>query len=488
MAILSVIDPANKVPGIYLQVALGVGPRASGSAARTVALLGNKLSSGSMNIEQEYPVTSPEDVEAYAGSGSELHTMYLAAIAANPTARLSIIAIAESAGANASRSVLFTGTATKAGTAYVRCLGEILQVPVASGDTAAVLAARVNTYVNNKSYWPVTTGVATATVTATAKQKGPRGNFVRFSIDIDGGIGITVPAVAADFLSGGATSDSPQNVLDVLAAVRRTYFAVPYSDSTNLGLVKTHLDAQDEPTIAHRKTAIFGSVDTIGNTTTLSTAMNFARMQCAWLRNADVPPGMLAAALASVRAGAESLKISANHNGRDVPGIPPQAFSSWVASSGEQVTALDNGITPLVPSSATTLAILRSVTCKSQDSGGRPDYRTLDTTKVVVSDEIADRGELYFYDFRDWNADVEPPEGVSPAPNTLVPSLVKQGWVGILRDMETDGHVSRGSVDANLDGIQVELSTTSSGRFNTIVPFDVIEGFNQLSGQLRQVG
>lgn len=487
MAIATVIDPANKVPGIYLQVALGVGPRTSGSGPRTVVLVGNKLSSGSMNVEQEYSVNSAEDVESYAGAGSELHVMALASIAAYPGVRLSVIAVAESAGAKAARSVVFSGTATRAGTVYVRCLGEILQVPVASGDTAATVAARVNTYTNNKSYWPITSAVLTATITATAKQNGPRGNFIRFSVDVDGGIGITVPAVSTDFLAGGATSDSPQNVLDVLGAVRRTYIAVPYADSTNLALVKTHLDAQDEPTIGHRKSALFGSVDTLGNTTTLTTMMNFSRMQCAWLRNGDITPGMLAAALAAARAGAESLKVGVNHNGRSVPGVPVQAFSSWVASPGEQASALDNGITPLVPVDATTLGILRSVTCKSQDSAGRPDSRVLDTTKVVVSDEIADRIELHFYDFRDSNADVEPPDGVSPAPNTLVPSLVKDGIVGILRNMEDEGNISRGSVDANIDGVQVEFDA-ARGRFNAVIPFDVIEGFNQLSGQLRQVG
>lgn len=149
--ITSVIPPSNKAPGIYLDVVLGVGPRSSGSAARTVVLVGNKLSSGSMSVEQEYQVFTAEEVETYAGSGSELHVMALAAIAANPAARLSIIAVAESAGAKAARSVAFTGTATRAGTVYLRCLGEIVQVPYASGDTAAAIAARCVTYSNAKS-------------------------------------------------------------------------------------------------------------------------------------------------------------------------------------------------------------------------------------------------------------------------------------------------------------------------------------------------
>lgn len=488
MAVATVIAPNVKNPGTYIQVLLGVGPRASGTGARTVVLFGNKLSSGSMNIEQEYPVSSVEEAEALAGSGSELHVDALAAITANPSVALSIIAIAESAGANATRSIAFTGTATTAGTAYLKCLGEVVQVPYASGDTATVIAARCATYVGYKSYWPITGSAATGTLTATAKQKGPRGNFIRFAVWVDANTGVSVPAVAADFLLGGTTSDSPQNALDVMGAVDRTYFALPYSDSTNLGLVRAHLDAQDEPMVGHRKSAIAGSIDTLANTVTLAVASNFPRSQIAWQYNSDVTPGMQAAALAATRALRESLKVSRNHDGAQVVGIPVQHITSWQPTDVQVTSALDNGVTPLVATNDGRVVIARSITTKSQDSGGRPDYRVLDTTKVVVSDELAARITLQFADKTDWNADNDPPDGVPLAPETMTPSLMKQELLSVIQGMEDDGHLSKGSALRFADQVQVDLSAVSQGRFNAVVPFDVVEGFHQTSVQIRQVG
>lgn len=488
MAIKTVIDPSNKVPGTYIEVLFGVGPRSSGSSPKIITLTGNMMSTGTMLVEQEYEVFGFDDAALLAGYRSELSLMARAAVDAYPGARLRIIAIAESAGANATRTIVFTGTATKAGTVYVRCLGEVVQVPYAVGDTPTVIAARVATYATNKAYWPVTCTASTGTLTVTAAQKGPRGNFIRFSVDIDSATGTTVPAVSTDYLTGGTTSDTPQNVLDVMAAARRAYLVAPYSDSTNLTLYRTHLDAQDEPTIGHRKQCTFGSIDTVGNTTTLVTAMNFPRMACGWLRNSDYPPSMLAAALAAVRAQKEAIKASQNMDNLTLTGVPTQAFTSWEASSGELTSATDNGITALVRNGSGTVGILRSITTKSQDSAGRPDYRVLDTSKVTVADEFADQVELYFSDFTNWNADNDPADGSAPPPETMTPALAKQGIINVSLDMERAGNFAAGKTMELVDQIQVELSTVSAGRFNCIVPFDVVEGFHQTSASLRQVG
>lgn len=53
MTLASVIPSSNKVPGTFLKVSLGVGPRSSGASPRHVVLVGNKTTSGSMALLTE---------------------------------------------------------------------------------------------------------------------------------------------------------------------------------------------------------------------------------------------------------------------------------------------------------------------------------------------------------------------------------------------------------------------------------------------------
>lgn len=493
MAIATVFDPANKVPGIYIDVQLGVGPRTGGTGLKTLVLIGNKLSAGTMLVEQEYPVSGTDEAITLAGAGSELHNMVRAAIAAYPSVRLYMVAVTESAGSKAARTVVFTGTASAAGTCYVMCLGETIQVPYLTSDTPTAIAARVATYIGYQGHWPITAGAATGTLTLTAKQNGPRGNKILVQVWVDAGTTVSVPALSTttgDFLTGGSTSDSPQNALDSIAMVRRSLLAVPYDDSTNLTLVRTHLDAQDAPEAGNRKQAIAASIDTIGNTQTLALSQNFPREQLVWLRNASVPPSMLAAAVAAKRAQREAVSAAYNYDAEVIEGIPQQAFPAWKASGSDQKSALDQGVTPLASDVSGRVMFVRSVTCKSQDSAGRPDWRVLDTSKVTVSDEAADRFELKLSEYAGWMASDDPPEGEAPRPNTMTPTLFRDILVGELLGMEDDSLIPVGSTVAAVEAgvLQAELSKVSPGRFNSVVPIDVIEGFHQASVAVRQVG
>lgn len=488
MAVTTVIDPSNKVPMIAIDVQLGVGPRTSGASTRHVELTGNKTSAGSMSVEQEYDVFSSEEAAALAGPGSELHIMYLFAALANPSASIKMTAITESAGAAATGAIVFAGTATASGTVVISAMGTDVLVPYAVGDASTVIATRAASYINNQASWPMTAAAASSTTTATAKNKGPRGNLIALRARVSEGAGITVTQPATGYLTGGTTSDSPQNVLDVLSSVRRYYIVSPYVDSTNLTMYRTHVDAQDNPEVGNRKQFIFGSLDTIGATTTIATGQNATRGQCVWMRGSDVPPGCLAAAMASFRAGKEAIHAAHNFDADIVSGLPPVYASSLYPSGSELKAALDNGITPLVRTNDGQVSIVRSVTTKSQDSGGRPDSRVLDTSKVTVPDAVADDIEVKFSDFAGWMADNNPPDGEAPQPETLTPDLCKQSIIEVCLEREASRDIARGTTLATADQIVCDLSKVSAGRFNCTFPVDVIEGFHQASIAERQIG
>lgn len=507
----SVIPSGFKVPGVFIKVSLGVGPRSAGDSAKTVVLFANKTSAGLGTLETEIDIFSEDDAVSLGGAGSELDLGATAALAANPSVALKAM-IVTAAGTAATASVPFTGPATSAGTVYVDCTGgNQIEVGYAVGDTATTIGNAVRDAINAVSRLPVTVTATTGTLTVTAKNTGPRGNFIALRVSVTAGTGVGVTTPATGYLTGGTTSDDPQTSLDVQQAYRRGFLVAPYSDSTQIGKFKTHVDAQEEPLAGNRKQVVFGSLDTLANTTTLAVGVNFPRLQCAWMWRSDHTPFQLAAAVAAWRALKEADDPAYNFDGEIIPGLKPHYSSANIPTPTHLNSALNNGITPLQSVGRGDVAIVRSVTCKSQD-GGLPDYRVLDTHKVTVPDYLGDVFELAFADrFPGFKASNDPAEGKQPPARVVTPSMCKDLIMEVLNAAEgngTDGMPSGsddgedpdfepivvkgglleiGSVARNAKNVVVELSQIDKGRFNNSIPVDVIEHAHQFGVDVRQV-
>lgn len=513
MAETSVIPAGFKVPGVFIRVSLGVGPRSAGDSPRTVVAFANKTSAGLGALETEHDIFSEDDARTLAGAGSEGFLGCKSALEANPSVALKLMLVTESAGANATGTIVFTGPSTAAGTVYVDITGiNQIEVPYDVGESATTIGARVETYIDNVGDAPVTSAAVTGTVTCTAKNKGPRGNHIAVRARVTPGTGVGVTPPASGYLTGGTTSDDPQTSLDVQTAFRRGYLVAPYSDSTQLAKFKTHLDAQEEPLAANRKQAIFGSIDTLANTTTLAVGLNFPRMQCVWMEGADQTPLMMAAAMAATRALAEADDPAHNFNGETITGLKPHYLPSNIPSLNELASALNNGITPLQSVGGGAVAIVRSVTTKSQESG-LPDYRVMDTKNVTIPDYLGDVCEFAFADrFGGFKASEDPPEGEQPPPGVVTPSMCDDLMLEILNAAEGNGTDGMPSAAESDDGTTFEpivvkggllalgsvarlrrntkstLSKLERGRFNCTMPVDTIEWANQFGVDVRQVG
>lgn len=486
MALTSVISNSNKVPGIYLQVSLGVGTRSAGDSPRYVELFGNKTSSGSATVEQEVDVFSLDEARSLFGAGSELFMMAKAAFAANPRASLKAVPVTESAGTQASQTITMVNSAGSSGTIQVWILGELVEVPVANGAAIATMATDVAAYINDQTDWPVTASANLGVVTVTAKNKGPRGNDISIRAKNNGISTTTVTVGGSGYLASGATTDDPQTALDLVTAFRRSLLVAPYSDATQLAKFKTHVNTEDNAEIGHRKQFVYGSKDTYANTLTIATGLNAERGQCCWLEKSDKTPAMIAAAVAAKRAKHELNDPAYNFDWTEIEGLLPHYAASDVPTATELEAALNNGMTPLQSVNG-AVYIVRSVTTKSQDSATNPDYRVLDTSKVTVPDAFADAIEVSIADtFKGFKASNDPEEGESPPVGVLTPKLLEDHIYGKLKDFEASGWIV--DVDENLDGLVVELSSVAAGRFNFSVPLDVIEGFHQGAGDIRQIG
>lgn len=495
MALSAVIPTDNKVPGSYVRVSLGVGARSSGDAPRTLLFFGNKLTAGTAVIGTVYDVASEDDARTLTAAGSELFLMVKYALKANPGATIKIIAVTESAGAQAAGTLTVTGTATGPGTASIYVMGERIDVAIATGDVQNTIAANLEIAVDDMSDWPVTAGVATNVCTVTAKNRGPRGNTIGFRVECDAP-GVAIAASGSGYLTAGATSDDPQTALDATAATRYHYLVAPYDDATNLAKFKNRVDASEEPEIGNREQVVACGFGAPGATTTIATGLNFPRVQLGWMEGNEQTPAVMAAVLAAARARAEGIDPAANLDGLQLVGLKASPRAADVPLASELKGALNNGYTPLVAGAGGVVGICRSITTKSLDASVQPDYRVLDTTKVTVCDAFADVLDLGFTDvFQQPGAGfklaADSSTGDPPPPGVATPASILDWARATYRRYDGTAQGSIGqwfeNVETYVPLVTCEIAASPAGRVLLSIPVDVIEGLHQGSIDLRQV-
>lgn len=492
MALPSIISIGNRVPGMYVRVSLGVGVRNGLDATRRVIAFGNKTSAGTATVATLYRVSSPDDARTYFGAGSELHLAAIAAFHVHPSVELWCVAITE-AGTAASGTLVFAGTATAAGTVRVWVRGDLIEIPIVVGDASTAVAAAVEAAIDDMTDWPVTAGVVSSTVTVTAKNTGPRGNHLALRCEIVDGTGISVTPPAAGFLTSGATSDAPANAITAAAGDEFYYYALPYTDGTNLDLFETSLDALDEPEQGKRAHYIAASIDTPANAITLATGRNFARGTIVWEEGGEDYPLVMAVSLAAHRARYESSNPAANMSGTAIPGLRPSPRAGDTPTATELMNAINNGLTPLKRARDGSMLLVRNCTTRSQDSAGNPDYRVLDAHKVSVCDFLASDIETFLADrFSGFLLADDRSDGEPPAPGVATPLVVRDAFASRLTTYDANNQRAvlplLENVETLLESLVCERAAAPAGRVNASVPVDPVDHLLQVATDVRQVG
>lgn len=479
----SIIDTSYKVPGSFVQVSLGAGPRSPATGAMRVLLVGNKSAAGTGVAATLYEVAGPDDVKTLAGVGSELHRMAIAFFNVFKTGRLFIVIVA-TAGTAASQAIAFTGTATADGAVEVWISGERVVVPITTGDTHTAVAVNVAAAINAKPVLPCTATAATGTATATARCTGPRGNCISVRTAITGAAGISHTPISGYFTSG-ATMDDPQAALDAVASQRFHLTVAPYWTATELAKFRSFHNTGALPINGKRGRFVACSPDTLATAITLSDTVNAARGEIAWCEDPDSTPGEIAAGLAGALAAARSSDRAANMDGVVIPKLKPQAAIDDIATSSEQNSALNNGLTPIVTRGG-ELVIVRSITNYHLDASSNDDFSILDSHKVDVADFVGDVIEQNFATrYKGFKLAPHPAPPAIVPPKVATPVTVRTFLFDQLKAQE---NVLLVNVDALAPQLVVELDGSVDGRLNADIPIDVIEHFHQLAANVAQIG
>jgi len=495
---LAANDP---VPGVYLDVLFAQGPAAGDSSPREILLLGNKLSTGAATVDSviygpdtTVPLQTEADCISLFGAGSELHRMFRRIAKINSDTTVRAIAVTESAGAAATGTITYATSATASGNTRVWVGDEFVDTAITSGDTVTTIAAAVAANINGQSHWPVTAANVAGVLTITAKQKGLRGNWIRFMAAITSGIGTTATASADGFLSGGTTADSNTTALATILPKKYYYIVSAAEDATQFAALAGQVSTQAAPTSGLRQRCFAGSVDTLANATTIATTINNPRAEVIWAEKSPWTPAELAANAAAVYSLYETSpnpRTNFAGFGNDAATqpywkVPASRTASAAPTRASIKSALNNGLTPIGVNPNGTTYLVNRITSRSL-SGSITDYRIRDAHKVTICDFFAD--DLYvklsLQNAGKRIAD-DPPKGARiPGPQVVTPTVVRGQVFRLLDDYDSNDLLQNLAVIKA--GTIVQRETNPTTRMGIAIPLQPIDNAYQFGVQIAQV-
>lgn len=531
---------STRTPQVRASIVFGTSGSAPSAAAKRVLLIGSKIgtditatihtgssttttvttTAGTALLDRATRVTSPDDVAVKTGRGSELHLGAVDAYAQSRGIDLWIGTLTPGVDAVAG-SVTITPTigTLSSGTLRVTVCGRSVDIGISASDTVSIIGRKIAVAINNQSDWPVTAANtwSTGATVLTAKFKGPRSNAITVrcalltstdTVDVLDGTGVTAFGLTITMSGGtadggvyrlgsGAVDDDVTALLTAIAAMKfdRIIFAgyrVSGSASANLALIAAQVATQSDASQFDEQ-VVLGSVESPGNTITLSQAMNAERVQWVESPGSDDLPLSIGAQVAlarlfgdSVAGGSidgESTNPACNLNGLELATLRAPRDPADLMDATEVENALGAGVSPLAESSTRPgyMALVASVTSKSLRAGV-PYYGTYKTKEVTVADfarafVVADLASTY----RGFNLVADPTSGAPVlAPKTTSPSAVKARIYQLLKTLEKRGILT--DVDARESEIAVTINGSNARRldftFPTVAPsdFDIADG------------
>lgn len=460
------IPASIRKPGKYFEFNTKLAVRTLPGNPQLVVLIGQRLAVGSVQAATLINVFSDQQAADYFGHGSQLHLMARAAIKANPYLQLSAVALDDAAGAVAAAgSLALAGTATAAGSFSFRIgNADALAVAVSVGDTAAVVAAAINTALSAAVDLPVTAAAAAGVVTLTAKNKGSQGNQIPITV-LQNVAGI-VPTVTA--MSAGATDPVLAPALTAIFAAGHNIVCSGLNDQVSLTALRTHLDAVGSPMEQRDAMGVYATTGTLGAATTLAGQINDGVTTTAFLRGTRSLSCELAAAYAAVIASEEDPARPLNT--LQLVGIDVPDASQWLSRT-EQENLLYNGVTPIEIGPGQKVQIVRAITTYVLNAQGVADVSMLDVTTprtlFYMRKAYRERIALRF-----------PREKLSSrtAPKVRSELLDVSYKAEELEIIE--------NVDLWKDYLVVERDSQDVNRLNAKIPTDVVNGLHVFAGRL----
>lgn len=459
------IDSSIRKPGKYFEFNTRLAVRTLPSNQQKVLLIAQMLSSGTATPLNAVNVFSDEEAATLFGRGSMAHLMATEAIGCNSYLQLQIIGVSDAVAATAATGTLtLTGTATASGTVSAFVGAMRVDVAVSADDTAATVAAALNTAIGQKTALPVTAAVADGVVTLTAKNKGGAGNDITLRI-ASTAAGLTA---AATSMTGGDVDPDIAPALAAVFAAGHDIIVSPYATQTALTALRTHLDNVSGPLEQRGAIGVAGWPKSLSTGSTLAASINNGRITSGWHNGSVKTPSQIAAAYAAVIASEEDPARPLNTlamNTLDVTALSARP------GRNEQENALYNGLTPFEIGPGDKVQIVRAISTYTKNVDGVDDVSLLDITTIRTLDYVRkacrERITLRF-----------PRDKLS----SRTPDRVRSELLDVLYKLEELEIIE--NVDAYKDQLIVERDSQDVNRLNARIPADIVNGLHVFAGRI----
>ena len=452
MATLPIIQgfTTQKNPGFYGETVYGSGSTGSGAAPLRVLLIGLMAVGGTLTANgAPVQVVDDNQVDTVAGAGSELATMGYGATQMQGAEIYLASPAAPGSGAAASATLTITGTWSTTGIYRYRIGKERREVTIAAGMTPTQAAAAIVADALSRVRMPVTAANTAGVLTFTHRTLSVSGNYQPIRQDLsDAPAGFAATLAGATtltnasggvFMSGGTGVPDLTTLLGTISPTAFDRIVLAAQDATALAAVRTAVTSQAGPTVGflqHVITASTGLLSTAQGIT--RTTLNDQRFEHLWALNHPSHPAVLAAVHGAQRASIESTSPLFNYDNAELPGVGAQNIAD-APSFGTITTCLDNGVTPLKPTTDGRTLVVRAITTHCLTSGGSPDYSCLDVSDAWIPDFVR-RGlrALWEGSFQRNNTSVGPddPTGAPPPPGMATPRAWNAAVTSFLKGLE----------------------------------------------------
>lgn len=468
------------LPLVYMEFA-GRAPTAAGALTNPTLFLGQKLSTGTATASVRTRVQSVSDAVTLFGQGSILHRMAIKFFAANPGGDLYAIPLADDVGGTAgSVTITATGTATAAGTLFLRVGDTLVEVAIASGTVHTDIGALIEAAFDAVADLPVTTASATNVATVTSRHKGTVGNQVPFTINALGQAGgETLPAgisiaISATHPANGATDPTSATWITDMGDVAFDVVCPSLATSGMMGVLKTEMARRWGPLVGVEGHVVAAMMDSAGDLATYTLARNDKHATVLGIKESDswlTPAFELAASAAG---------IVSRYLGND-PGAPLQGLQlPGCVSAGAGFTATERQT--LAEAGCATMTIQSGdvyleaeVTTYTLDGSSQPDAAWQYTQNPYLLQRFKRRVKSRLVSRFPRFKLTDDGNPTKAGQRVTTPKTIKGEIVAEYSDMVGDGQME--NLDAFKASLVVERNATNRNRVDVLARPDLI---NQL--------
>lgn len=478
------IPVSIRTPGSYIEVDASRAQRGLAAQPQKILLVGQMLATGAATSGVAVRVRTAAEAIALFGRGSMLARMFAAFKRVNDTLETWALPLTDLVGgAKATGTIVYSGSPTAAGSHILYVAGVRLSVPITSGQATTAIATAVSAAVNAAPDLPVVASVVGSTVTLTAQHKGLAGNDIDVRVNYYDSeftpAGLT-PTITA--MSGGTGNPDVSAVLTGIGDTWYPTMVLPYTDSTNLGIIEAELLTRWGPLKMIESLAYSASRGTFNALSTFGAARNSPFVTVMGAKASPTSPPEWAAAYAA--AAAQSAVVDPARPLQTLPllGVLPPAQADRFTQS-ERNLLLYDGISTFTVDAGGQVLIERAITMYQLNAAGIEDIAYLNVESLLTISYLR-------YSLRARIATKFPRHKLGndggvygPGQAIVTPSDLRADLIAWAMDLQTAGLVE--DIEQFKADLVVERDPNDPDRVNAVIPPNLVNQLRVFAGQLQ---